>query len=141
MSTGYDCDWEQGLCYPSPGRGSPYKTHADCVTSCSQYCHLPDFMVVDNLRLPVPGTCRKRLVEYYDARRPPGCPTSMTACRSQFGTPQVVLPRHGPAMEVPPEALAGAAHYPAAQQHVTPSMTLDGFGDATHRAYAAAVRK
>lgn len=121
MSTGYDCDWVQGLCYSVPGRGSPYKTFSDCVTSCSQYCHLPDFMKLGDTEVPVPNSCRKRLVEYYDARRNP-CPTSMVECQTQF------QPVSGP--------MAGMAQT-TPYIHLTPTMTLDGHGDAIHQAYSA----
>jgi len=121
MSTGYDCDWVQGLCYSVPGRGSPYKTISDCITSCSQYCHLPDFMKLGDTEVPVPNSCRKRLVEYYDARRNPGCPTSMVECQTQF------QPVSGP--------MAGMAQT-TPYIHLTPTMTLDGHGDAIHQAYS-----
>jgi len=86
MSLGYDCDYEQGLCVPFQGRGATFKTPESCTTSCSKYCHLPTVITDEsNRRTVIPGTpCKKQLVEYFDARRSPGCPANMQECRTQF---------------------------------------------------------
>ena len=86
MSITYDCDFKQGLCLPFSGRGGTFRTPEECSTSCSKYCFLPKIVInQDGKRTVKPGTaCKKQLVEYFDARRSPGCPANMLECQTQF---------------------------------------------------------